>query len=144
VQEAQDLAAIATRATLESRIPFLHFFDGFRTSHEVQKVELIPDDVLEATGAPGSGAAAPPAGLTPDRPVIRGTAQNPDVYFQARETVNRYYTACPALVQQAMDEFAALTGRQYRIFEYVGDPAAERVLVLMGSGAKPPMKRWTP
>jgi pyruvate-ferredoxin/flavodoxin oxidoreductase len=136
VQEAQDLAAIATRATLESRLPCLHFFDGFRTSHEIQKVELLPDPVLRQLVPLDLVLAHRQRALTPDRPVVRGTAQNPDVYFQARETVNRYYTACPALVQQAMDEFGALTGRHYRIFDYVGDPAAERVLVLMGSGAE--------
>lgn len=136
VQEAQDLAAIATRATLESRIPFLHFFDGFRTSHEIQKVELIPDSVLEELVPLDLVLQHRQRALTPDRPVIRGTAQNPDVYFQARETVNRYYNACADIVQQAMDEFAALTGRQYRIYEYHGAPDAERVVVLMGSGAE--------
>ena len=136
VQEAQDLAAIATRATLESRIPFLHFFDGFRTSHEVQKIELIPDSVLEALVPFDLVLQHRQRALTPDRPVIRGTAQNPDVYFQARETVNRYYNACTDIVQQAMDEFAQLTGRQYRVFEYHGDPQAERVVILMGSGCE--------
>jgi pyruvate-ferredoxin/flavodoxin oxidoreductase len=136
VQEAHDMAAIATRATLESRIPFLHFFDGFRTSHEVQKIELIPDDVLTQLVPFDLVLQHRQRALTPDRPVIRGTAQNPDVFFQARETVNRYYNACADLVQQAMDEFAELTGRQYRVFEYHGDPNAERVVVLMGSGCE--------
>ncbi|MBE7382967.1 MAG: pyruvate:ferredoxin (flavodoxin) oxidoreductase [Leptolyngbya sp. SIO1E4] len=136
VQEAQDLAAIATRATLESRVPFLHFFDGFRTSHEVQKVKLIPDAVLEQLVPLDLVLQHRQRALTPDRPAIRGTAQNPDVYFQARETVNRYYEACAGIVQQAMDEFAALTGRQYKIYEYHGAPDAKRVIVLMGSGCE--------
>ena len=136
VQEAQDLAAIATRATLQSRIPFLHFFDGFRTSHEVQKVKLIPDEVLEKFVPLEFVLEHRARSLTPDRPVIRGTAQNPDVYFQARETVNRYYTDCAKAVQQAMDEFAALTGRHYKVYEYHGAPDAENVIVLMGSGCE--------
>lgn len=136
VQEAQDLAAIATRATLAARLPFLHFFDGFRTSHEVQKIQLIPDDVLQQFVPLDWVLRHRQRALTPDQPVIRGTAQNPDVYFQARETVNRYYQACPQIVQQAMDEFAALTGRQYSIYEYYGAPDAERVVVLMGSGCE--------
>lgn len=136
VQEAQDLAAIATRATLQSRIPFLHFFDGFRTSHEVQKVKLIPDEVLEQFVPLDLVLEHRERSLTPDRPVIRGTAQNPDVYFQARETVNRYYYDCAEAVQQAMDEFAALTGRQYKVYEYHGAPDAEKVVVLMGSGCE--------
>ena len=136
VQEAQDLAAIATRSTLESRVPFLHFFDGFRTSHEVQKVTLIPDEVLEQLVPLELVLQHRQRALTPDRPAIRGTAQNPDVYFQARETVNRYYDACANIVQQAMDEFASLTGRQYRIYEYHGAPDAEHVIVLMGSGCE--------
>ena len=136
VQEAQDLAAIATRATLESRIPFLHFFDGFRTSHEIQKVELVSDDDLRAFIPDELILAHRARALTPDRPVIRGTAQNPDVYFQARETVNRFYNACPGIVQQAMDEFAQRTGRQYQLYEYYGDSAVEQVIVLMGSGCE--------
>ena len=136
VQEAQDMAAIATRATLQSRIPFLHFFDGFRTSHEVQKVTLIPDAVLEQLVPLELVLAHRERSLTPDRPVIRGTAQNPDVYFQGRETVNRYYYDCADAVQQAMDEFAALTGRQYKVYEYHGAPDAEKVIVLMGSGCE--------
>ncbi|MDA0268601.1 MAG: pyruvate:ferredoxin (flavodoxin) oxidoreductase [Cyanobacteria bacterium] len=136
VQEAQDMAAIATRATLESRIPFLHFFDGFRTSHEVQKVALIPDEVLAQFVPLELVLAHRQRSLTPDRPVIRGTAQNPDVYFQARETVNPYYEGCTEAVQGAMDEFAALTGRQYHIYEYHGAPDAEQVIVLMGSGCE--------
>jgi pyruvate-ferredoxin/flavodoxin oxidoreductase len=136
VQEAQDLAAIATRATLGSRIPFLHFFDGFRTSHEIQKVALLSDRVLQAM-IPSEWIAAHRArALTPDRPVIRGTAQNPDVYFQSREAVNQYYTDCCGVVQQAMDLFAKLTGRQYHLFDYYGDRDADRVIVLMGSGCE--------
>lgn len=136
VQEAQDFAAIATRASLESRIPFLHFFDGFRTSHEIQKVELLSDETLRAFFSDDLVFAHRARALTPDRPVIRGTAQNPDVYFQARETVNRYYNACPDIVQQAMDEFAQLTGRHYRLYEYHGAPDAEKVIILMGSGCE--------
>ena len=136
VQEAHDMAAIATRATLESRIPFLHYFDGFRTSHEVQKIETIPDEALAELVPFDLVLQHRQRALTPDRPVIRGTAQNPDVYFQGRETVNRYYNACADIVQQAMDEFAALTGRQYKIFEYHGASDAERVVVLMGSGCE--------
>jgi pyruvate-ferredoxin/flavodoxin oxidoreductase len=136
VQEAQDFAAIATRATFDARIPFLHFFDGFRTSHEVQKVELLEDDDLRSLIPAAPILAHRGRALTPDRPVIRGTAQNPDVYFQARETVNSFYEACPALVQAAMDDLAQLTGRAYRLFDYHGHPQAERVMVLMGSGCE--------
>ncbi len=136
VQEAQDFAAIATRASLETRIPFLHFFDGFRTSHEVLKVELLEDDTLRDYIPYDLILAHRARALTPDHPVLRGTAQNPDVYFQARETVNPFYAACPDKVQQAMDEFAQLTGRQYQLYEYYGDPQAERVIVAMGSGCE--------
>ena len=136
VQEAQDLAAIATRATFDARIPFLHFFDGFRTSHEVQKIELVEDDDLRSFVNPSAMLAHRQRALTPDRPVIRGTAQNPDVYFQARETVNPFYEDCPGIVQTAMDDFAQLTGRAYRLFDYHGHPQAERLVVLMGSGCE--------
>ena len=136
VQEAQDMAAIAIRASLAARLPFLHFFDGFRTSHEVQKIELIPDQVLTELVPFDLVLQHRQRALTPDRPVIRGTAQNPDVYFQARETVNPYYDATPGLVQAAMDDFARLTGRQYQIYEYHGAADADRVIVLMGSGAE--------
>lgn len=136
VQEAQDFALIATRATLESRIPFLHFFDGFRTSHEINKVETLTEDNLRAFIPDELVFAHRSRALTPDKPVLRGTTQNPDVYFQARETVNPYYLACPDITQKVMDEFAAMTGRQYQLFEYHGDPAAERVVVLMGSGCE--------
>jgi len=134
VQEAQDFAAIATVASLESRIPSLHFFDGFRTSHEVNKLELLNDEDLRTLINDDLVIAHRQRALTPDKPVLRGTAQNPDVYFQARESVNPYYNACPDIIQKAMDQFAQLTGRQYQLFEYHGDPAAERVIILMGSG----------
>jgi len=136
VQEAQDLALIAQAATLDSRIPFLHFFDGFRTSHEISKIETLPDEVLRAMIDEKHVLAHRERALSPDHPVLRGTAQNPDVCFQARETVNPLYTACPDIVQSAMDKFAQLTGRQYRLFEYHGAPDAERVVVLMGSGCE--------
>jgi pyruvate-ferredoxin/flavodoxin oxidoreductase len=136
VQEATDAALIAHAAALEARVPFLHFFDGFRTSHEVAKVEpLTPGDIralLDDELVRAHRARA----LSPDRPVIRGTAQNPDVYFQAREAANPYYLACPTIVQNVMDRLARLVGRQYRLFDYAGAPHAERVLVLMGSGAE--------
>jgi pyruvate-ferredoxin/flavodoxin oxidoreductase len=136
VQEAQDMAAIATLASFKSRIPFLHFFDGFRTSHEVQKVTLLEDDQLRAYIPEDLILAHRARAMTPDNPFIRGTAQNPDVYFQARETVNPFYAACPDIVQESMDEFARITGRQYRLYEYYGAPDAERVIVLMGSGCE--------
>jgi len=136
VQECQDLALIAQAATLEARIPFVHFFDGFRTSHEVQKIAALEDDVVRAMIHPDLVRAHRQRALNPDHPVVRGTAQNPDVFFQARETVNPFYAATPGIVQKAMDRFAELTGRAYRTFEYYGEANAERVLVLMGSGAE--------
>jgi pyruvate-ferredoxin/flavodoxin oxidoreductase len=136
IQEVADFALIATTAALEARMPFLHFFDGFRTSHEVNKTEPLADEVLRAMIDSNLVQAHRERALTPDKPVLRGTAQNPDVFFQARESVNTYYEACPGIVQQAMDKFAALTGRQYQLFEYVGAPDAERVIVIMGSGAE--------
>jgi pyruvate-ferredoxin/flavodoxin oxidoreductase len=136
VQEAMDLAAIAQAATLEARIPFLHFFDGFRTSHEIAKVEPLSAECLRALIDEDAVRAHRARALSPDRPVVRGTAQNPDVFFQAREASNPYYLACPTIVQNAMDRFAGLTGRTYHLFDYVGDPSAERVIVLMGSGAE--------
>ena len=135
VQEAMDMALISQAATLESRIPILHFFDGFRTSHEVAKVEQVPLEVVREMIDDKLVFAHRARALTPDHPVLRGTAQNPDVYFQARETVNSYYDAMPAIVQKAMDKFAKLTGRQYKLYEYAGAPDAERVMILMGSGA---------
>jgi pyruvate-ferredoxin/flavodoxin oxidoreductase len=136
VQEAMDFALIAHAATLEARIPFLHFFDGFRTSHEVMKVELLTSKDIASMVSSDLVRAHRDRALTPDHPVIRGTTQNPDVYFQGRETVNSYYLACPAIMQNTMDRLAALTGRSYHLFDYSGAPDAERVLVLMGSGAE--------
>jgi pyruvate-ferredoxin/flavodoxin oxidoreductase len=136
VQEVMDMALITQAATLESRVPFLHFFDGFRTSHEVVKVEQLTVDDMKAMLPADLIRAHRARALSPDHPVIRGTAQNPDVYFQARETVNKYYTAVPAIVQKAMDRFAEVVGRKYKLFEYEGAPDAERVVILMGSGAE--------
>ncbi len=136
VQEAGDFAAIAHAATLESRVPFIHFFDGFRTSHEVAKIEELTPNDLRALLDEASVRAHRARALSPDRPFIRGTAQNPDIYFQAREAANPYYLACPTIVQSVMDRFARLTGRPYRLFDYVGAADAERVIVLMGSGAE--------
>ena len=134
VQEAADLALIAQMSTLESRVPFLHFFDGFRTSHEVAKVErLAPADIAALIDS-GLVRAHRARALTPDHPLLRGSAQNPDVFFQARERSNPYYLACPEIVQGAMDRFAARLGRAYHLFDYVGHPEAQRVVVMMGSG----------
>ena len=136
IQEAQDMAMIAHAATLATRIPFLHFFDGFRTSHEINKIfqltdeemrEMIDDELVHAHRA---------RGLSPDHPVLRGTAQNPDVFFQARETVNPFYQACPDIVMNTMEKFAEVTGRQYKLFDYTGVADAERVIIIMGSGAE--------
>ncbi|MGE3275988.1 MAG: pyruvate:ferredoxin (flavodoxin) oxidoreductase [Vicinamibacterales bacterium] len=134
VQEAHDLAAIAQMATLEARVPFVHFFDGFRTSHEITRVTLLSDEDLRALVDDEHVLAHRARALNPDRPFIRGTAQNPDVYFQAREAVNPFYAAVPGIVARAMDRFAARTGRRYGVVDYAGAPDAERVLVLMGSG----------
>jgi pyruvate-ferredoxin/flavodoxin oxidoreductase len=136
VQEAMDLALIAQAASLEARVPFLHFFDGFRTSHEVDKVEQLSVDDIHALITDDLVRAHRARGLSPDRPVLRGTAQNPDVFFQAREAANPYYLACPTIVENAMDKFADRVGRRYHLFEYIGAPDAERVVVLMGSGAE--------
>ena len=136
VQEAMDFAVISQAASLESRIPFLHFFDGFRTSHEVSKVEELSDETLKGMIDEAAVQAHHSRALSPDHPVLRGTAQNPDVYFQARETVNPFYAACPELTQKVMDRFAKLTGRKYGLYEYHGDPNAERVVVIMGSGCE--------
>ncbi|HEX7140018.1 MAG TPA: pyruvate:ferredoxin (flavodoxin) oxidoreductase, partial [Vicinamibacterales bacterium] len=135
VQEAHDFAAIAHAATLESRVPFLHFFDGFRTSHEVSKIDVLADDDLRALIPEERVVTHRRRALTPDHPVLRGTAQNPDTFFQAREAANVYYQACPDIVQRTMTAFGDRTGRRYRLFDYVGDPRAERVVVIMGSGA---------
>jgi pyruvate-ferredoxin/flavodoxin oxidoreductase len=136
VQEAQDLALIAESATLAARVPFVHFFDGFRTSHEVSKIETLDDDGVRAMIDDDLVFAHRRRALNPDRPVVRGVAQNPDVYFQARETVNPYYAVVPQLVQRAMDRFAALTSRQYQLFDYYGASDAEQVIVVMGSAAE--------
>jgi pyruvate-ferredoxin/flavodoxin oxidoreductase len=136
VQEAHDFAAIAQAATLKSRVPMVHFFDGFRTSHEVAKITYLSDDELRAMIDDDLVRAHRARALSPDHPVLRGSAQNPDVYFQARETVNPYYQAAPDIIQAAMDKFAALTERPYHLFDYSGDPAAERVVILMGSGGE--------
>jgi len=136
VQEAHDFACIGQSATLRSRVPILHFFDGFRISHEVAKIEELSDDDLRFMIDEELVKAHRERALSPDRPVLRGTAQNPDVFFQAREACNPFYQACPAAVEEAMDRFAQRTGRRYMLFDYVGDPRAERVVVLMGSGAE--------
>jgi pyruvate-ferredoxin/flavodoxin oxidoreductase len=136
VQEAHDLALIAQAATLEARVPFLHFFDGFRTSAEVNKIELLSDDEIRGMISDELVQAHRARALSPDHPFIRGTAQNPDVYFQGRETVNPFYTACPGIVQKAMDKFASKVGRKYNLFDYVGAPDAERVIIMMCSGAE--------
>ena len=136
VQEAQDFALIAHAATLEARIPFLHFFDGFRTSHEINKIQVLPVEVMRAMINEACVLDHRERALSPDRPIIRGTAQNPDVYFQARETVNPLYAACSGILERTMNEFAQMTGRHYQPFEYHGAPDAERVIVMMGSGCE--------
>jgi pyruvate-ferredoxin/flavodoxin oxidoreductase len=136
VQEAHDFALIAQAATLSSRIPFLHFFDGFRTSHEVSKIEAIDQQTLKDMIDMELVHEHKNRAMTPDRPILRGTSQNPDVYFQGRETVNNYYKAVPTIVQEQMDKFAKLTGREYKIFDYIGANDATKVIVLMGSGAE--------
>jgi pyruvate-ferredoxin/flavodoxin oxidoreductase len=136
VQEAMDLALIAHASSLESRIPFLHFFDGFRTSHEVNKIEMLTEDDMRALINMDRVFEHRWRALSPDHPVIRGTAQNPDVFFQIRETANAFYDSCPEKVQGVMNKFAEVVGRQYKLFDYVGTPDAERVIVMMGSGAE--------
>jgi pyruvate-ferredoxin/flavodoxin oxidoreductase len=135
VQEAHDFALVAQAASLEARIPFLHFFDGFRTSHELNKIHVLEDDDLRTLIDEKLVRQHRERGLTPEHPLLHGTAQNPDVFFQARESVNPFYRACPTIVQNAMNRFAEQTGRSYHLFDYVGSPDAERVIVLMGSGA---------
>lgn len=135
VQEAQDTALIAHAATLRARVPFVHFFDGFRTSSEINKIEQVSDEQIRAMIDEELVRQHRQRGLSPDRPFIRGTAQNPDAFFQGREAANPYYLACPEIVQQTMDQFFEVTGRRYNLFDYVGAPDAERVVVLMGSGA---------
>ena len=136
IQEIMDFALIAQAASLESRVPFVHFFDGFRSSHEVSKIELLSEEDMRAMLDDELIRNHRSRSLSPDRPVLRGTAQNPDVYFQARETVNPYYLATPAIVQKAMDRFAKIAGRQYRLVDYMGARDAQRVIVIMGSGAE--------
>ena len=136
VQQTQDMALVAHSSTLQARIPFLHFFDGFRTSHEVNKIERVSDEDMRAMIDEDLVHAHRARALSPDHPVIRGTAQNPDVYFQGRETVNNFYLATPEIVQKAMDRLAALVGRQYHLFDYIGAPDAEKIIVVMGSGAE--------
>ncbi len=136
VQQAMDMALIATQATLASRIPFVHFFDGFRTSHEIQKIEEISYDQMTEMIDEELVFEHRHRALSPDHPTIRGTAQNPDVFFTGRETVNKYYNAVPAIVQETMDKFAGITGRQYHLFDYHGAPDAENVVVMMGSGCE--------
>ncbi|MGI9543612.1 MAG: 2-oxoacid:acceptor oxidoreductase family protein, partial [Cyclobacteriaceae bacterium] len=136
VQEAHDMALIAQAATLRSRVPFVHFFDGFRTSHEVNKITLLSDQQVRAMINDEWIFAHRERALSPDRPFVRGTAQNPDVYFQARETVNPFYFQTPAIVEETMDQFAQLTGRVYQLFNYFGDPKAEKVIIIMASGSE--------
>ncbi|HEX7506003.1 MAG TPA: pyruvate:ferredoxin (flavodoxin) oxidoreductase, partial [Polyangia bacterium] len=136
VQEAMDMALIAQASTLASRLPFIHFFDGFRTSHEVQKIEQLTDDDIKALITDDLVAAHRARAMSPDRPVLRGTAQNPDVFFQARESGNKFYNAAPAIIQAQMDKFAKQVGRAYHLFDYVGPADAERVIIVMGSGAE--------
>ncbi|CEO42088.1 pyruvate:ferredoxin (flavodoxin) oxidoreductase [Photobacterium kishitanii] len=136
VQQAHDNALIAQVSTLGSRVPFLHFFDGFRTSHEVNKIDVMADDIIRQMINDDDVIAHRQRGLSPERAFIRGTAQNPDIYFQGREAVNPYYKAIPQIVKQAMDKFALLTGREYKLFNYYGDPSATSVMIIMGSGAQ--------
>ena len=136
IQEIADLSLISHAATLNARVPFLHFFDGFRSSHEIQKIEQVNRDHIREMIDNDLVIAHRERALSPDHPTIRGTAQNPDVYFQGRETVNKYYDAAPAIVQAQMDKFAQITGRQYHLYDYVGAPDAERVVIVMGSGAE--------
>ncbi|MGD8922437.1 MAG: pyruvate:ferredoxin (flavodoxin) oxidoreductase, partial [Candidatus Zixiibacteriota bacterium] len=136
VQEVMDLALITQAAALKSRVPFVHFFDGFRTSHEVQKVEEITLDDMRAMMDQEDIDKHRQRALSPDRPTIKGTSQNPDVFFQHRETVNKYYDAAPKIVQDVMDRFASIVGRHYHLFDYIGHPEAEHVVVIMGTGAE--------
>ena len=136
VQEAHDMALVAHAATLEAKVPFLHFFDGFRTSHEIQKIDEIPQETIRAMINDDFVAAFRKTALDPEHPTMRGTAQNSDVHFQSRETCNKYYEAAPAIVQKYMDMLAKETGRSYKLYEYVGAEDAERVVVAMGSGCE--------
>jgi pyruvate-ferredoxin/flavodoxin oxidoreductase len=136
VQEAMDFALISQASTLESRVPFLHFFDGFRTSHEVSKIEMVTEDIMRSMIDENLVIAHRNRAMNPEKPVLRGTAQNPDVYFQAREACNPFYQACPDITQKAMDKFASLSGRQYHLFDYLGAPDAQHVIVIMGSASE--------
>ena len=136
IQETLDNALIAHAATLEARVPFVHFFDGFRTSHEASKIERFADEDIKAMMDDKLVQAHRARALSPDHPVLRGSAQNPDVFFQARETCNPYYAACPEIVQKAMDKFAKIVGRQYHLFDYFGPEDADRIIIMMGSGAE--------
>ncbi|MCK5125489.1 MAG: pyruvate:ferredoxin (flavodoxin) oxidoreductase [candidate division Zixibacteria bacterium] len=136
VQEAMDMTLIAQASSLESRVPLVHAFDGFRTSHEIQKIYDVPQSVMKEMITDKMIQNHRANALTPDKPTLKGTSQNPDVFFQSRETVNKYYLAMPSIVQKKMDQFAKLTGRQYHLFDYVGAPDADRVIVIMGSGAE--------
>ncbi len=136
VQEAHDFALISQAASLESRIPFLHFFDGFRTSHEVSKIEVLDDEILKQMISSSLVNEHRKRGMTPDKPILRGTSQNPDVYFQGRESVNKYYNEVPRIIQEQMDKFATLTNRSYKLFDYVGATDATKIIVVMGSGAE--------
>ena len=147
VQEAQDMALIAHSATLEARVPFVHFYDGFRISHEVNKIEQLTEDDVKAMIDVDLVAAHRERALSPERPKLRGTAQNPDVFFQAREACNPYYAKCADIVQKHMDKFAKLAGRQYHLFDYSGAPDADRVIVVMGSASalsRKPSTSWLP
>ena len=140
VQEVHDFSLISQVATLKSRIPFLNIFDGFRTSHEISKIDAIPDDIIKAMMPEDKIMDHKKRSLDPDHPVVRGTSQNPDVFFQAREAVNLFYDKVPEIVQNTMDEFYEHTGRKYSLFYYVGHPEAEKVIVIMGSGQGPVME----
>ena len=131
-----DLALIATTATYEARIPFVHFFDGFRTTHEIRKIEQLTDDDIKEMLDEDLILEQRKRALNPEDPIMRGSSQNPDVFFQAREAVNPYYNACPGIVQKTMDKFAKMTGRQYHLFDYYGPEDAERIIIIMGSGAE--------
>ncbi|MBN1983247.1 MAG: pyruvate:ferredoxin (flavodoxin) oxidoreductase [Chitinivibrionales bacterium] len=136
VQECMDLALIATSASLESRIPFVHFFDGFRVSHEIQKIEELTFEDMRSMISMEHVRAHRQRAMSPDRPTVRGTSQNPDVYFIGRETVNKFYAACPGIMQKKMDEFAKLTGRHYKLYDYIGAPDAQQVIMSMGSSCE--------
>ena len=136
VQETMDLALVAHAATLESRIPFVHFFDGFRTSHEVQKIEQLTEEDMRAMVSEEAIFEHRRRAMNPDRPFLRGSSQNPDVFFQARERCNPWYDACPGIVQKVMDRFQKVVGRSYHLFDYEGHPQADRVIVIMGTGSE--------